>query len=65
MLLTVSIVTFYIVLVYWISSVWKIITLCVALFGIVWQYYNGKKKGKNWAEALVHDESIISYFEEE
>jgi len=65
MLLTVSIVTFYIVLVYWISSVWKIITLCVTLFGIVWQYYNGKKKGKNWAEALVHDESIISYFEEE
>ena len=65
MLLTVSIVTFYIVLVYWISSVWKIITLGVALFGIVWQYYNGKKKGKNWAEALVHDESIISYFEEE
>lgn len=65
MLLTVSIVTFYIVLVYWISSVWKLITLCVALFGIVWQYYNGKKKGKNWAEALVHDESIISYFEEE
>ena len=65
MLLTVSIVTFYIVLVYWISSVWKIITLGIALFGIVWQYYNGKKKGKNWAEALVHDESIISYFEEE
>ncbi len=65
MLLTVSIVTFYIVLVYWISSVWKIITLGVALFGIVWQYFNGKKKGKNWAEALVHDESIISYFEEE
>ncbi len=65
MLLTVSIVTFYIILVYWISSVWKIITLGVALFGIVWQYYNGKKKGKNWAEALVHDESIISYFEEE
>ena len=65
MLLTVSIVTFYIVLVYWISSVWKIITLCVALFGIIWQYYNGKKKGKNWAEALVHDESIINYFEEE
>ena len=65
MLLTVSIVTFYIVLVYWISSVWKIITLCVALFGIIWQYYNGKKQGKNWAEALVHDESIITYFEEE
>ena len=65
MLLTVSIVTFYIVLVYWISSVCKIITLCVALFGIISQYYNDKKKGKNWAEALVHDESIITYFEEE
>ena len=31
----------------------------IALLGIVWQYYNGKSKGKNWAEALVDDESII------
>ena len=23
------------------------------------QFYNGKSKGKNWAEALVDDESII------
>ena len=33
--------------------------LGIALLGIVWQYYNGKSKGKNWAEALVDDESII------
>ncbi len=52
MLLTVSIVTFYIVLVYWISSVWKIITLGVALFGIVWQYFNGKKEGQKLGRSI-------------
>ena len=63
MLLSVAITTGYIVMVYWVDPVWKIILLCVALFGIVWQYYNGKKKGKNWAEALVDDESIVDYFD--
>ena len=59
MLMTVSIITGYIVMVYWVAEVWKFIFLGIALLGIVWQYYNGKSKGKNWAEALVDDESII------
>ena len=59
MLMTVSIITGYIVMVYWVAEVWKFVFLGIALLGIVWQYYNGKSKGKNWAEALVDDESII------
>jgi hypothetical protein len=46
-------------MVYWVDEIWKWIFLAIALLGIVWQYYNGKSKGKNWAEALVDDESII------
>ena len=59
MLMTVTIITGYVVMVYWVAEIWKWILLAVALLGIVWQYYNGKSKGKNWAEALVDDESII------
>ena len=59
MLMTVSIITAYVVMVYWVDEVWKWIFLAIALLGIVWQFYNGKSKGKNWAEALVDDESII------
>ena len=59
MLMTVSIITGYVVMVYWVDEIWKWIFLAIALLGIVWQYYNGKSKGKNWAEALVDDESII------
>ena len=59
MLMTVSIITGYVVMVYWVAEVWKFVFLGIALLGIVWQYYNGKSKGKNWAEALVDDESII------
>ena len=59
MLMTVSIITAYVVMVYWIDDVWKWIFLGIALLGVVWQYYNGKSKGKNWAEALVDDDSII------
>ncbi len=59
MLMTVTIITGYVVMVYWVDEIWKWILLAVALLGIVWQYYNGKSKGKNWAEALVDDESII------
>ena len=59
MLMTVSIITGYVVMVYWVDEVWKWIFLAIALLGIVWQFYNGKSKGKNWAEALVDDESII------
>jgi len=59
MLMTVSIITGYIVMVYWVAEIWKFVFLGIALLGIIWQYYNGKSKGKNWAEALVDDESII------
>jgi len=59
MLMTVTIITGYVVMVYWVDEIWKWILLAVALLGVVWQYYNGKSKGKNWAEALVDDESII------
>ena len=59
MLMTVTIITGYVVMVYWVDEIWKWILLAVSLLGIVWQYYNGKSKGKNWAEALVDDESII------
>ena len=59
MLMTVTIITGYVVMVYWVDEIWKWILLTIALLGIVWQYYNGKSKGKNWAEALVDDESII------
>lgn len=59
MLMTVSIITGYVVMVYWVNPVWKWILLAIALLGIVWQFYNGKSKGKNWAEALVDDESIL------
>ena len=59
MLMTVTIITGYVVMGYWVAEIWKWILLAVALLGIVWQYYNGKSKGKNWAEALVDDESII------
>jgi len=65
MLLSVAITTAYIVMVYWVGAVWKFALLAVALMGIIWQYSNGKKKGKTWSEALVDDESIITYFEEE
>ena len=65
MLLSVAITTAYIVMVYWVDPVWKFALLAVALMGIIWQYSNGKKKGKTWAEALVDDESIVTYFEEE
>ena len=60
MLMTVSIITAYVVMVYWVAEVWKWIFLAIALLGIVWQYYNGKSKGKSWAEALVDSESILT-----
>ena len=64
MLMTVSIITAYVVMVYWVGEIWKFIFLGIALLGIVWQYYNGRSKGKNWAEALVDDESIIEMLDE-
>jgi Na+/H+ antiporter NhaD/arsenite permease-like protein len=64
MLMTVTIITGYIVMVYWVAEAWKWIFLAIALLGIVWQYYNGKSKGKNWAEALVDSESILKMIPE-
>ena len=64
MLMTVSIITAYVVMVYWVDEVWKWIFLGIALFGIIWQFYNGKSKGKNWAEALVDDQSVVNFGEE-
>ncbi len=59
MLMTVSIITGYVVMVYWVAEIFKWVLLAVAMLGIVWQYYNGRSKGKSWADALVDDESII------
>ncbi|MDC0556226.1 ArsB/NhaD family transporter [Candidatus Poseidoniaceae archaeon] len=64
MLMTVTIITGYIVMVYWVAEAWKWILLAIALLGIIWQYYNGKSKGKNWAEALVDSESILKMIPE-
>ena len=64
MLMTVSIITAYVVMVYWVDEVWKWIFLGIALFGIIWQFYNGKSKGKNWAEALVDTQSITDLIAE-
>ena len=65
MLMTVSIITAYIIVVYWVGEIWKFAFLAIALIGIIWQYANGISKGKNWAEALVDNESIISLLEDE
>ena len=65
MLLTLVIITMYIVLVYWVDPIFKLVLLAVALFGIIWQYSRGRAKGKEWAAALVDNESIISLREAE
>jgi len=65
MLMTVSIMTGYLVVVYLVGPIWKFAFVAIALLGVIWQYYNGKSKGKTWAEALVDDESIISILEDE
>ena len=65
MLMTVSIMTGYILVVYLVGAIWKFAFVAIALLGVIWQYYNGKSKGKNWAEALVDDQSILSLREEE
>ena len=65
MLMTVTIMTGYIVVVYLVGAVWKFAFVAIALLGVIWQYYNGKSKGKTWAEALVDDQSILSILEDE
>tara|TARA_B110000495_G_C23006623_1_gene594742 strand:- start:54 stop:1700 length:1647 start_codon:yes stop_codon:yes gene_type:complete len=65
MLMTVTIMTGYIVVVYLVGAVWKFAFVAIALLGVIWQYYNGKSKGKTWAEALVDGESVLSILEDE
>jgi Na+/H+ antiporter NhaD/arsenite permease-like protein len=65
MILTLIIITFYIVLVYWVDPIFKFVLLGIGLFGIVWQYSRGRSKGKDWAAALVDSDSILNPVEEE
>jgi Na+/H+ antiporter NhaD/arsenite permease-like protein len=62
MLLTTTIVTFYMVLVYAVDPVFKWVLMGLTLFGAIWQYSKGKAKGKDWAESLVDSSSIIENF---
>ena len=59
MILTTFIVTLYMLLVYGIGPVFKIVCVGISILGGIWQYSLGKKKGKSWAEALVDDTSVI------
>ncbi|DAC16541.1 MAG TPA: hypothetical protein D7I06_04690 [Candidatus Poseidoniales archaeon] len=59
MILTTFIVTLYMLLVYGIGPVFKIVCVGISILGGIWQYSLGKKKGKSWAEALVDDSSVI------
>ena len=59
MLMTVTIITFYMVLVFGVDPIFKWILSGIALFGIIWQYQRGVAKGKTWAAAMVDTESIL------
>jgi Na+/H+ antiporter NhaD/arsenite permease-like protein len=59
MLLTTTIVTFYMVLVYAVDPVFKWVLMGLTLLGAIWQYSRGKAKGKNWAESLVESSSFF------
>lgn len=60
MLMTVTIITFYMVLVFGVDPIFKWILSGIALFGIIWQYQRGIAKGKTWAAAMVDTESILA-----
>ena len=62
MLLTTTIVTFYMVLVYAVDPVFKWVLMGLTLFGAIWQYSKGRAKGKDWAESLVESSSFIEDF---
>ena len=64
MLMTVTIITFYMVLVFGVDPIFKWILSGIALFGIIWQYQRGVAKGKTWAAAMVDSESILPKEEE-
>jgi Na+/H+ antiporter NhaD/arsenite permease-like protein len=64
MLITVSIITLYMVLVFGVDPIFKWVLLGIAIFGIIWQYARGRSKGETWASALVDSESILDFEEE-
>jgi Na+/H+ antiporter NhaD/arsenite permease-like protein len=64
MLITVTIITFYVVLVFGVDPIFKWVLLGIALFGIIWQYARGRSKGDSWASAMVDSESILNFEEE-
>lgn len=62
MILTTTIVSFYMVLVYVVgadggATTWKLVLTAITLFGIIWQVARGRSKGKSFAESLVDDDS--------
>jgi uncharacterized membrane protein YqjE len=64
MLITVSIITLYMILVFGVDPVFKWVLLGIALFGIIWQISRGRSKGETWASAMVDSESILDFEEE-
>lgn len=64
MLITVTIITFYVVLVFGVDPIFKWVLLGIALFGIIWQYARGRSKGESWASAMVDSDSILNFEEE-
>jgi Na+/H+ antiporter NhaD/arsenite permease-like protein len=61
MILTTSIVSLYMVLVYVVgadggATVWKLVCIGVTMFGIIWQVARGRAKGKSFADSLVDDD---------
>ncbi|MCS5526024.1 MAG: ArsB/NhaD family transporter [Candidatus Poseidoniaceae archaeon] len=64
MLITVSIITLYMILVFGVDPVFKWVLLGIALFGIIWQTSRGRSKGETWASAMVDSESILDFEEE-
>ena len=62
MILTTTIVSFYMVLVYVVgadggATAWKLVCIGVTLFGIIWQVARGRSKGKTFADSLVDDDA--------
>ncbi len=62
MILTTTIVSFYMILVYVVgadggATVWKLVCIGVALFGTIWQVARGRSKGKNFADSLVDNDA--------
>ena len=57
-----AIVSIYMILVYVVgadggATVWKLVCIGITMFGIIWQVARGRSKGKNFADALVDNDS--------